>query len=308
MAIKPLVKPRFATSDLINGPLGGPNVQEPSELKKDSGWNSGEKPPREYFNWLHRLTYQWIDWLDEVASDALLKSNNLSDLSNTTTARTNLGLGTAAVTNTGTSAGNVPTITDADGRYARRSNNLSDLSNATTARTNLGLGTLALQNASSVNVTNFTASGNSSLAGASLGNTPIASPTVLDYYLEGSFTPSIIGTAPAGGATYSIQEGRYTRIGNRVFYSIRLDWSAHTGGGFFSITGLPFTANSANVNYPASIYWSGVPIGSGYVPNAIIIGGVNFITLGAYDPTTGGIASVPVDTSGTVFIDGSYQV
>lgn len=60
----------------------------------------------------------------------LLAANNLSDLPNAATARTNLGLGTAA--------------TQADTKYAFRANNLSDLANAATARGNLGLGTLAV--------------------------------------------------------------------------------------------------------------------------------------------------------------------
>lgn len=60
--------------------------------------------------------------------------------------RTDLGLGTAALVNTGTGSANVPTITQADGRYLLKSNNLSDLVSASTARTNLGLGTAALVN------------------------------------------------------------------------------------------------------------------------------------------------------------------
>lgn len=47
------------------------------------------------------------------------KANNLSDLSNTITARTNLGLGTAAVANIGTLAANVPTTALADDRYKK---------------------------------------------------------------------------------------------------------------------------------------------------------------------------------------------
>jgi len=55
------------------------------------------------------------------------------------TARTNLGLGTAATYTVGTGGTNLPTVNDADGRYTRKSLNLSDLSSVATARTNLGL-------------------------------------------------------------------------------------------------------------------------------------------------------------------------
>jgi hypothetical protein len=60
---------------------------------------------------------------------ALLKANNLSDLTSVPTARTNLGLGTAALL--------------ASTSLLLAANNLSDLVTPATARTNLGLGSLA---------------------------------------------------------------------------------------------------------------------------------------------------------------------
>jgi hypothetical protein len=68
-----------------------------------------------------------ISFNQSSASGALLSSNNLSDVGNAATARTNLGLGTSA--------------THASGDFALTANNLSDLANAASARTNLGLGT-----------------------------------------------------------------------------------------------------------------------------------------------------------------------
>lgn len=61
---RPEVFPDFATDDLNNP---GPNVVEPSLELKTSGWLDGQKPPREYFNWLHRLTNNWLKYLDNRA-------------------------------------------------------------------------------------------------------------------------------------------------------------------------------------------------------------------------------------------------
>ena len=87
--------------------------------------------------------------------------NNLSDLNSAPTARTNLGLGTAAVIDTGTGANNIvqldgtsklpavdgsqlTNVTGTDNTKLAILNNFSDLNSVSTARTNLGLGTAAV--------------------------------------------------------------------------------------------------------------------------------------------------------------------
>jgi hypothetical protein len=72
--------------------------------------------------------------LNTALNTRLIATNNLSDLSSASTARTNLGLGSAATQNTSA--------------FLQSSNNLSDISNAGTARTNLGLGSAAVLNSS----------------------------------------------------------------------------------------------------------------------------------------------------------------
>ncbi|MFF8589957.1 hypothetical protein ACF061_00715 [Streptomyces sp. NPDC015220] len=74
-------------------------------------------------------------------TNKLSKTANLSDLANPGTARSNLGLGGAALLNIGTSTGTVTAGDDSRLTGAmQKTANLSDLSSASTARTNLGLG------------------------------------------------------------------------------------------------------------------------------------------------------------------------
>jgi hypothetical protein len=109
------------------------------------------------------------------------RANNLSDLANTTTARSNLGV----------------TATGSDTTYAYRANNLSDLANATTARTNLGLGTIATQAASSVAITG------GAIDGTTIGSTTPS--TVSGTLLKA--TNGIIINNMTIGTSYSIPSG-----------------------------------------------------------------------------------------------------
>lgn len=81
---------------------------------------------------------------------------------------------------------------------------------------------------------------------------------LLDNYTVSNFTPTVYGASTAGAGTYSIQQGRYTRIGNTVRVSVTLQTSAHTGSGTARVS-LPFA--SANVtnnrHYGSAVYYDG---------------------------------------------------
>ena len=80
--------------------------------------------------------------------------------------------------------------------------------------------------------------------GIRIGGTASSDANTLDYYQEGTWTPTVVGTTTAGTGTYSTQYGSYTRIGNRVQFSAVIQLSAHTGTGNIRISGLPFTSTS----------------------------------------------------------------
>jgi hypothetical protein len=79
--------------------------------------------------------------------------------------------------------------------------------------------------------------------GVAFPATPVlsANANTLDDYEEGQFTAVVAGSTTAGTATYADQNGRYTKIGNVVYFRIDLVWTGHTGTGQITITGLPFT-------------------------------------------------------------------
>lgn len=124
----------------------------------------------------------------------------------------------------------------------------------------------------------------------------------------GTFTPAIVGSGTAGVGTYSTQSGRFTIIGNRVFYDINLVWSAHTGAGpSMNVSGLPIKCN-ASANYPASAtVFSNIVVGAGKQLGSAVVINDTVIQLYAQDVAGGAIASLAFDTAGTLYLSGNYE-
>ena len=96
------------------------------------------------------------------------------------------------------------------------------------------------------------------------GNVNSAVVNELDYYLEGSFTPTISFGGASVGVTYATQSGNYTRIGNRVLYDIHINLTAKGSSiGELRIGDLPFAASNAAVTYPATLRLNNVQNGLG---------------------------------------------
>ena len=122
------------------------------------------------------------------------------------------------------------------------------------------------------------------------------------FLASGSFTPILEGTTSAGVGTYTTQTGYYSRVGNLVFFSISLVWTAHTGTGNMKITGLPLTAariSTCPLSF-ATMTFSGVPVGQ-------INASTTEIQL-VYTTTGSGSTGMAMDTAASVWVSGVYSV
>lgn len=77
-----------------------------------------------------------------------------------------------------------------------------------------------------------------------------AGANTLDDYEEGTWTPVIQGSVSNSGQTYSLQVGKYIKIGSLVYIQGRLTLSAlGTVTGNLELGGLPFTVSSGANDY-----------------------------------------------------------
>jgi len=142
-------------------------------------------------------------------------------------------------------------------------------------------------------------------------NTPAAGMTsqLLNWYEEGTWTPTIFGTGVAGTPTYTIQVGRYTRVGRIVHIQLQLAWTAFAGAtGSMKVGGLPFASNASVVSQLSAASYN-LALTANNTLSARIETSVSEINL-LQLPTGGGAwSAIPVDTNVEVLdISGLYII
>ena len=141
-------------------------------------------------------------------------------------------------------------------------------------------------------------------------NTPAAGMTsqLLNWYEEGTWTPTIIGSSSAGTGTYTLQEGHYTRIGRQVTVTCAITWTAHTGTGVLRVSGLPFTIKNDNVYAAFALEYANLTVSANAIACIVTRPGQTYLQV---DETVAGGASqsgVTLDTAASLYFSVTYFV
>lgn len=144
--------------------------------------------------------------------------------------QSNTSTGLMQITGPAAGATRTVTIPDANSTMARTDAAQSFTGDQTLATGNLVIGTAGK---------GIDFSANSHAAGMT--------SELLNWYEEGAFTPTLLSGGLQVSRTYSVQYGRYTRIGNRVFFLAYITLSAKgSSTGVTQIGGLPFTSSATD--------------------------------------------------------------
>lgn len=125
--------------------------------------------------------------------------------------------------------------------------------------------------------------------------------------IDQTYSPVITGSSSAGAGSYTVQYGRYRRVGKIVFFRLQLAVAAgHTGTGMIQI-GLP-TQATGSPETAIAIALDGVSTTGGQVGRinpALVVNGAGAIR--CYHTGTGALAQTPIPAGGfTVYAAGSY--
>jgi hypothetical protein len=122
------------------------------------------------------------------------------------------------------------------------------------------------------------------------------------------FTPVAIGLSTAGAGTYSLQSGKFERVGQWCHFTLGMAWSAHTGTGNLAITGLPYLGD-ADQSQAVSVYGDGLTIGAGYQVVGWIPNNQAVVQIRRMLAAGGAIDGVAMDTAVTeLTVTGCYRI
>jgi hypothetical protein len=145
-------------------------------------------------------------------------------------------------------------------------------------------------------------------------NTPQAGMTsqLLNFYEEGVSTVTLAFGGASVGITYSMQECRYTRIGNRIFIQIGLALSSKgSSTGATTISGLPFTNKNVGYGGVAMTAYADNFAGLGAIIIPFLPENSSTISLRTTDissNTTGSVTNTIFNNTSYLMISGNYLV
>ena len=140
---------------------------------------------------------------------------------------------------------------------------------------------------------------------------------LFDHYEEGTFTPTINDDSDndSESQAYSVQVGRYTRIGNRVFYNLEVRLSSMgslTTSQGAKVAGLPFTcANVSNALHSAvCMRANSLNITAGYAVGGLVQINTDYLFIRIWSSTeqANTLTLAELSADGGVNVSGVYEV
>lgn len=132
---------------------------------------------------------------------------------------------------------------------------------------------------------------------------------IIDPSTPTVFTPTIIGSTSAGTASYTVQEGFFTRVGNLVQYTATLAWTDGTGTGNLLIAGLPFTSKNT-LAFPQGNVQPGstLTVSANKFASCQVVPNTTNIRLVEIPVGTGAATLIPYQAASNITVSGFYFV
>lgn len=181
-----------------------------------------------------------------------------------------------------------------------------------------------LSNKSALGTDSFKNNGLTDISGASAGQIKFpstqnasANANTLDDYAETPFTPVLTFGGGNTGMTNTLAQGKFTKIGDRVFFDMQFSLSARgssTGNAIFTASGMPVPSNTASRNMPVQLWVQNVSAGASKIFQGIVLNNTGAWNLVLYvvDVTTSTVAANAtqgnLSDTAVFYISGQYGV